>query len=313
MADALHPIQLAARLSGLTPYVIRIWEHRYHAVRPRRSPSKRRLYSREDIERLTLLRELTQAGHSIGQVARLPNTRLRALSSAPAPGPPEAGPTPAPTRGPDLLGRSLEAVRAFDRAALETALQEGVARHGAHGVLRQLIGPLAQALGEGWRDGQITAAQEHFATGLLRDFLGGLTRPYGNARTGPTLITGTPAGQLHELGALLAGALAANLGWRVIHLGPSLPAEEIAGAARQQGARAVALSLVYPDDDPQLPGELRRLRAALPPDTILAAGGRAVAAYREALEGVGGVVIADLTDLGLKLDHWRGAARQHPA
>ena len=43
----------------------------------------------------------------------------------------------------------------------------------------------------------------------------------------------------------LVGAAAANLGWHVTYLGASLPAAEIAGAARQNRARAVALSLVY--------------------------------------------------------------------
>jgi hypothetical protein len=54
---------------------------------------------------------------------------------------------------------------------------------------------------------------------------------------------------LHELGALLVAASAANLGWQVIYLGASLPAPEIAGAALQRRARAVTLSLVYPEND----------------------------------------------------------------
>ena len=62
----------------------------------------------------------------------------------------------------------------------------------------------------------------------------------------------------------LVGATAAHLGWQVTYLGASLPAAEIAGAAVQKRARAVALSLVYPEDDPRLPGELTRLREALP-------------------------------------------------
>ena len=82
------------------------------------------------------------------------------------------------------------------------------------------------------------------------------------------LVVATPAGQIHELGALLVGAAAANLGWHVTYLGASLPAAEIAGAARQNRARAVALSLVYPEDDPRLEGELTRLRESLPPEVV---------------------------------------------
>ena len=57
----------------------------------------------------------------------------------------------------------------------------------------------------------------------------------------------TPIGQLHDLGATMIGAAAANVGWRTVYLGPGLPAQEIAGAVKSCGAIAVALSLVYPE------------------------------------------------------------------
>jgi len=85
MPEAHHSIQLAARLTGLSTHVIRIWEQRYHAVEPRRTAANHRLYSQDDIERLGLLRDVTHAGHNISQVARLSNDELRALA-ANAPG-----------------------------------------------------------------------------------------------------------------------------------------------------------------------------------------------------------------------------------
>jgi hypothetical protein len=75
----------------------------------------------------------------------------------------------------------------------------------------------------------------------------------------------------------------------VAYLGPSLPAEEIAGAARQNRARAVALSLVYPSDDPHLEPELAKLRSALDDRTALLVGGRAASAYGGMLDRVGAV------------------------
>ena len=77
MSNAGHPIKAVARLTGLSAYVIRIWEHRYGAVKPERTGTNRRLYSLPQIERLTLLREMSQAGHNIGLIARLPTERLR--------------------------------------------------------------------------------------------------------------------------------------------------------------------------------------------------------------------------------------------
>ena len=83
---------------------------------------------------------------------------------------------------------------------------------------------------------------------------------------------------------------------------------EIAGAALQSGARAVALSLVYPADDPGLAGELTRLRELLPAETDLVAGGRAASAYRDTLESIGAVLIGDLSELAPKLEALRRPA-----
>jgi len=101
------------------------------------------------------------------------------------------------------------------------------------------------------------------------------------------------------------GALAGNLGWRVTYLGAGLPALEIAGAARQKKARVVALSLVYPEDDANLPTELALLRESLPAQTALLVGGRAMPAYRDILRRLGAILAEDLAQLGQALDRLR--------
>lgn len=306
MSDAHYPIQLAARLTGLSTHVIRIWEQRYQAVEPQRTPTNHRLYSQSDIERLALLRDVTRAGHNISRMARLSDGSLRALvadaSGAALPGPRTAPATPVTG---DWLEECLVSVRSLDGHALDEVLKRATTALGSQGVLHWLVAPLSQTLGDLWREGRITIAHEHLATGHLRAFLANLARPFGGNRGAPALVVATPSGQLHEMGALLVGALAANLGWQVTGLGASLPALEIAGAAHQKKARAVALSLVYPEDDENLPGELTLLREALPVETVLLVGGRSMPAYREVLEGLGAVVAEDLTQLGLALDRLR--------
>ncbi|MGZ4975468.1 MAG: MerR family transcriptional regulator, partial [Limisphaerales bacterium] len=81
MSEAAHAIKLVSLRTGLTAHVIRVWEKRYNAVRPRRTATNRRLYSTDDIERLTLLHEATRAGHSISTIASLSTAELRKISS----------------------------------------------------------------------------------------------------------------------------------------------------------------------------------------------------------------------------------------
>ena len=275
-------------------------------MEPARTDTNRRLYSAEQIERLGLLRDVTRAGHSIGLVAKLPTAELRMLATE-APGDKGGDPgarTKAAGATP-LLADCIVAVKTLDSAKLEDALKRAATALGAQGLLQRVIAPLAQTIGELWRDGSITAAHEHFASAVIRIFLGHAAKPFAGQEGAPVLVVGTPSGQLHELGALLVGAAAANLGWQVTYLGASLPAAEIAGAARQNRARAVALSLVYPENDPRLEGEFARLRELLPPETFLLAGGRAMPAYRDGLEKIGALQIRDLPHLCSILDNLR--------
>ncbi len=306
MNEGHYPIQLAARLTGLSTHIIRIWEQRYRAVQPARTASRRRLYSARELERLNLLRDVTRAGFSIGQVAQMPTEKLGQLvaTSPHRSAPPGPKPAPVPPSA-SLIDECLAAIRAFDDHALDDALKRGAVTLGALGLLQHVIAPLAHSLGELWRAGTLTAAHEHFASAALRVFLGNSAKPFGPMNDAPVLVVTTPAGQVHELGALLVGALAANLGWHVTYLGASLPAAEIAGAARQRRARAVALSLVYPEDDPRLVGELALLRESLPAGIKLLVGGRALPAYRQALEKIGTLPIENLVQLGTILDSLR--------
>lgn len=304
---------MVARLTGLSPYVLRIWEQRYRAVEPQRTTTNRRLYSSEDVERLSLLREVTQAGYNIGQVATLPAEKLRELATAPRQVSARdhstvKGGSASSTNG--FFDACVAAVRALDARAFEETLSRAATALGGVGVLQRVVAPLADTIGELWRGGTLTAAHEHFASAALRVWLGNAARPYGAVDAAPLLLVATPAGQVHELGALLVGATAAHLGWQVTYLGASLPAAEIAGAAMQKQARAVALSLVYPDDDPRLPGELTRLREALPAAMTLLVGGRAAPAYHEVLDRIGAVIIKDLPQLGLTLDGLRKPSRR---
>src|ERR1051325_7182624 len=77
--NSANPIQRVAERTGLSPHVIRIWEKRYQAVLPQRSQTNRRYYAEEDIQRLRLLKDLTDNGLRIGNIARLSLRELREM------------------------------------------------------------------------------------------------------------------------------------------------------------------------------------------------------------------------------------------
>ena len=71
----------------------------------------------------------------------------------------------------------------------------------------------------------------------------------------------------------------------------------IANAGVLSKARAVALSIVFPEDDALLDGELRALRAQLPAAMRIVVGGSGAGAYRPSLDAIGATVVTDLPSL----------------
>ena len=299
MESADHLIHVASERSGLSVHVIRIWEKRYRAVQPKRTGTNRRLYSVDDIERLNLLRRATEAGHNIGNVATLSTDDLRSLAGAAALRHDPANSTSPAQKFHDAC---LEAVRKFDGHELDEQLRNALVNLGHQGLLRQVAAPLAHSIGELWRSGVVTAAHEHFLTASLKVFLGNLAGQFAASAIAPAIVIATPAGQLHELGAVMINAAAAQVGWRTTYLGASLPAAEIAGAVVKIDAIAVAISIVYPDDDPHLAQELLNLSRFLPPHVTIFSGGRAAASYFKALQAIRAVQLDDFETFSRQLD-----------
>jgi MerR family transcriptional regulator, light-induced transcriptional regulator len=300
-----YPIQVVVRETGLSAHVLRVWEKRYGAVVPQRTATHRRLYSEADVRRLKLLRQATLLGHPIGSIARLPDQSLETLVKAAGGRAELSSPPPLndsePMADSPIILDCIEAVKAYDADALETLLNGAAVESGHNALLRHVIAPLAQRLGNLWGDGVLRMSHEHFATAVIRSYLLNPARRYAGGHETATLVAATPQGQLHELGAVIAASLAAEVGWRAVYLGPSLPAAEIAAVASQNQACAVALSLVYPPDDPNVERELHDLRRFLAKNVAILVGGRAAEHYQAAIDATGAILVKDLSQLQVEL------------
>ena len=302
--DKLHPIRVVETRTGIPEHLLRSWEKRYAAVTPSRTPTGRRLYSDEDIERLRLLKRVVEAGRRISDVAKLSRADLDALvreDQDSAARPLSRAATRKQLPG-GHLAKALEAVEALDESRLQEVLGEAAVALGSTLLRRTLIVPLMREIGERWREGTLRVVHEHMTSAIVRSFVAISHCANQLPETAPRVVLATPAGQLHELGALLAAEAARDVGWRPFYLGPNAPAEEIAAAVRAKGARAVGLGLVYPPNDPLLPEQLRSLRRYIGPDCAILAGGMAAEAYRAALREAGAIVVADLDQFQRELE-----------
>ncbi len=294
----MYAIKAVAMKTGLTTHTIRVWERRYEIVKPIRTETNRRLYSEDDVQKLTLLHKATQAGHSIGQLAKLPLEEIEQYVKEQSASTPTTKTMHLDDSSPVYyVDAALAATENFDNEALDNILTQASVNFSQPMLIDHVIVPFLHQIGERWFDGNLRVAQEHAASAVLRTFLGRILNSVRLIEDGPTMVTATVAGLNHEFGAMLVAISAASQGWRSHYLGANLPAEEIAFTVQKMNAKVVIISIIYPPNDDLVRKQLLHLRRLLADDVTLLAGGRAVDSYADVLAEINAHVTYDMTQL----------------
>jgi len=306
-SEPRHPIRVVSQRTGLSSPVLRAWERRYGAVTPSRSDGGQRLYSDADIRRLQLLATAVDGGRTIGLIADLDAKKLQELID-------EDRETPVQLQGaaiaPDVerVRRALELVQDMRTEEFEHFLMRSAVELRPHELIEGVMVPLLQEVGRAWQSGRMHPSTEHVASIAVRRFLEWMSSANRVGDDAPLALTGTPAGQRHEFGALLAGVVAAYAGWRVRFLGPDLPGPELAHAVETLGASMLALSAVHPRLDSRGVDDLLKLRRALPDSVTVVIGGAGADPHDEEWAGAGILNPRTLFDFRRTLENGTGNA-----
>jgi MerR family transcriptional regulator, light-induced transcriptional regulator len=221
-----------ARRTGVATELLRAWERRYGLLSPTRTDSGYRLYSAHDVERVRRMRELLGSGLSAAEAAR------QALAE------------PAPARGDEIVpaaaGAELRpALERLDDAAAQAAFDRLLADYSAPAMLEGVVLPLLSDLGDGWERGEISVAQEHFASNLIRGRLLGLARGW-DLGSGPRAVLASPPGERHDLGLIIFGLALREHGWRITFLGADTPSDTLVDTVRGLAPEALVFAVADP-------------------------------------------------------------------
>lgn len=301
-----HPIQVVVRRTGLSADVIRVWERRYGVVCPVRAAGGRRIYSDDDVTRLSLLQKVTDAGRRISDVVNLDNAALIELinddqqAQKNIAGLASAGLSGAAA----IVENAFQAICDMNAQQLRKIISVAAAELPQGVFLDQVISPLLDKVGVFWHSGNIRVGQEHMASMVIRLFLVGQLGQ-GNPQARPIILT-TPSDHQHDIGVLMAALIAESEGWRAICLGADIPASEIAAAALQSKSQAVALGIQYTADAHAMAEEVLQLRLALPEKIPLIVSGAAAIEHQELFAHSGILVPTDLSgfrDILTRIEH----------
>ena len=250
-----------SRRSGVSPELLRAWERRYGLLQPTRSAGGLRLYSPDDLARVRAMQRHLADGYAASEAAALAVDTTR-----------HGGEEIAIPAAKDELAAALAS---FDDGEAHAIFDALLARLSIDTLLRDVIVPYLQELGERWERGDVSIAQEHFASTLLRGRLLGLARGWGRG-IGPVAVLACAPGEQHDLGLLSFGLALRARGWRIIYLGTDTPIASVAEAARSCNPAAVVVSAVDPRVFRRHAEQLQQLAL----DTRLCLGGAGAAKAR---------------------------------
>jgi MerR family transcriptional regulator, light-induced transcriptional regulator len=257
-----------AKRTGVSPELLRAWEQRYGLLEPARTAGGFRLYSAADEARVQRMQRLVSGGLAAAQAAHL------ILSREPVPGTASASATILE----DAAGNLVASLDRLDEQAANTALDRLFAAYTVETVLRVVLIPYLHRLGERWETGEISVAQEHFASNLLRGRLLGLAQGWGQGQ-GPGAILACLPGEHHELGLLVFGVALRRRGWRITYLGANSPIDAVADTARSLRPAVVVLLSINPDNFLDHAQQIEQLANQVP--VVIAGPGATVAAARQ--------------------------------
>ena len=250
-------IAAVARRTGVPSDTIRKWEQRYGVLRPERTTGGQRRYSEEDVARVEWLKARLGEGYRIREAAALLGSAALAAAASPA----------------DLRDALAVAIVRNDHASLIVLVQQTLALNRLEDALTDVIAPVLAAVGEGWETGEISVAQEHLASGVVRAQLERLLADARAAVRGTAVLACAP-GERHELGLLMLAVLLRADGWQVAYLGADTPVGDAVALAEENGARLLCFSATLADSGARLHDELDG--RALPPGLEIVLGGRGI-------------------------------------
>ncbi len=245
-----YTIQVASRLSGVSIQTLRAWERRYGAVTPKRLPNGHRAYSDNDIEKLSLLSELTALGYSISNIAGMSKDDLNLMLDRVKA---ELGLKAAATRrkasslinSKQIISHLIFALEGYKLEIISHELNKLKGMASVDELLFEIYLPLLKIVAQNVATQRLTIAHKQLLTGILSSQLSSYVYQiaegdYKYTKAQKILVAGVEGVQ-QNFEILLAAVLARVQGFETIVLGSNLPVTSLVQAVNTINADIIIL------------------------------------------------------------------------
>ena len=279
------------RKTGFRIDQLRKWRQRYGFPPAETGVDGGAIYSNDTISKLALIKRLIEAGfpprHIVGKSINDLNLLLIDVSNLPF----VVARSELTASLIELLSNSK--IEEFGRLLLDDRKSKTMLE-----FCQNTLGPLTISIGDAWAKNEIDIYHEHLYTTHVKRLLISETLKFNPIEGYPTFLFALPPNEIHQLGLLMAEAVIAEYGGRVVNIGADVPLNSIKLAALSVKADVVAVSFSFAYPARDILPVLRHLRHLLPTHIELWAGGSSLAFLKKSPKGV--LIIRDLGEAVLK-------------
>jgi DNA-binding transcriptional MerR regulator/methylmalonyl-CoA mutase cobalamin-binding subunit len=259
-----YSIKELEKLSGIKAHTIRIWEKRHQIVEPQRTDTNIRLYSDDDLKRIINVSLLNNLGIKISRIADMSheemNKKILELSEQ-------------KNEATIFIDQLILAMVDLDEDKFEKILSNLILRFGFERTITEIVYPFMEKIGVLWQTENVTPAQEHFISHLIRQKIivaidGLTTAPV----TGKKALLFLPENEWHELGLLFFHYIVRKAGFKTYYLGQSVPFQDVVSVVNTHNPDIIITSLISSPFGTRVQDYLNRLSEAFPDKKVFASG-----------------------------------------
>ncbi|MDA1061538.1 MAG: cobalamin B12-binding domain-containing protein [Chloroflexi bacterium] len=238
-----YTVRAAARATGISESRLRTWERRYGVPAPPRSRTGRRLYEESDLAVIRRMAGFIEAGLSAAQAAEAARSDAADAISI-------AREQPTGDAHPAVAVLVASAV-AYDERMAVGAIRAAFDEVGPAAAFERVVFPALFDIGRGWQRGELSIANEHFVSELIRrETLSAVAAIEDAPPAAPRVLLASPSGENHDLAIAALWLLLRDARIDVFCLGPNVPAPDLLGAVRVVDPDIVCLSATAPASVP---------------------------------------------------------------
>ncbi|MEJ6616850.1 MAG: MerR family transcriptional regulator [Crocinitomicaceae bacterium] len=237
MAGVRYSIKDLENFTQIKAHTIRIWEQRYSLLEPKRTDTKIRYYSENDLKKILNINLLYSSGHKISKIAKLSDTEIIDAAKSLI--------FVSEAENQSVVDTLTLLILDFNGVKINEILNTELERTGLIEMYDSIVLPLLKKIGQLWHVNSIDIIHEHYFSNLLKGFLifhiESLSVKSDNDKTAFLFLHDN---EEHEFSILLYYYLLKKRGYTCYYFGQKIPIKELEVAYKQLQPKIVITTFV---------------------------------------------------------------------